>query len=56
MATLIGMSDTRAIEIDPKYSAALGRSVLYFGLGDWLNLFNDVEQRRVLDPKGTGRE
>ena len=43
---------TRAVEIDPKYSAAFARrSELYFGLGDWANLFKDLEQRRVLEPK-----
>ncbi len=42
---------TRALEIDPKYAAALGRrSNLYHRVGDWQNLFKDLEQLRVLEP------
>ncbi len=42
---------TLAVGIDPKYSAALERrSELYFGLGDWANMFKDLEQRRALEP------
>ncbi len=43
---------SRTVQIDPKHSAAFARrSELYFGLGDWANLFKDLEQRRVLEPK-----
>ena len=42
---------TRTVGIDSKYSAALERrSELYFGLGDWANMFKDLEQRRALEP------
>ena len=42
---------TRALEIDPKYSAALARrSDLYLRVGDWENLFKDLEQHRLLEP------
>jgi tetratricopeptide (TPR) repeat protein len=42
---------TRAAELDPKYTAAfLRRSELFFRIGDWENLFKDLEQRRSLEP------
>jgi serine/threonine protein kinase/Flp pilus assembly protein TadD len=42
---------TRAVELDPKYALAyMRRSELYLRLGDWENLFKDLEKRRVLEP------
>ena len=42
---------TRAAELDTKYAAALvRRSELYVRVGDWKNVFNDLEQRLLPEP------
>jgi serine/threonine protein kinase/tetratricopeptide (TPR) repeat protein len=45
-------SYSRAIELSPANATAwTQRGLLYYRTGDWPNIFKDLEQRRLLEPK-----